>query len=123
MSLDYEEYIAYKPQTFKLLNNDQFELAKEHARILQALGEKGDMSVKEIHDLYTTTKGKHTKTLKTIYRYMEILEEADIVQVAGYRKYANRRTTEKLYTRTAKIFFNKSNENKKEWLNTVEGNK
>lgn len=118
---EYEDYIAYTPQRFMLTDAQQFEIAKDHSTIITALSE-GNMSVKEIHDLYTIPgSNKHTKTLKTIYRYMETLEEAGLVKVAGYRKYTKKRATEKLYCRTARVFFNRDAELKEQWLKTPEG--
>jgi Fe2+ or Zn2+ uptake regulation protein len=117
----YEEYIANTPQRFLLTTQQQFEIAKEHSIIIRALSE-GNLSVKEIHDLYITPGAKkHSKTLKTIYRYMDTLEAAGLVKVAGYRKYANKRATEKLYCRTARVFFNRENELKEQWLTTTDG--
>jgi Fe2+ or Zn2+ uptake regulation protein len=116
-----QEFIAFRPKRFLLTTPQQFEIGKEHSIILTALTE-GNMSVKEIHDLYKLPDSKkHTLTLKTIYRYMDLLEEAGLVKVAGYRKYPNKRTTEKLYCRTARVFFNRSNELKEQWLTTEEG--
>lgn len=118
---EYEDYIAYTPQSFLMLDPQTYQIAKENGTIISALSE-GNMSVKEIHDLYRTpdTK-KHTKTLKTIYRYMDTLEKAGLVKIAGYRKCKNPRCTEKLYCRTARVFFNRDNHQKEQWLTTQEG--
>ena len=117
--MPHEDYIANKPESFKLLTQEQFQTAKDHSTILEALNEK-PMTVKEIHNLYRKDN-KHTKTLKTIYRYMETLEQNNLVQIAGYRKPENSRTTEKIYQRTARVFFNKEQEHHKEWINTPTG--
>ena len=64
------------------------------------------MTTKEIHDLYIDDETKnHTYTIKTIYRYLEILEEIDLVKIGGHRITEGMRLAEKLYTRTANIFF------------------
>jgi len=118
---EYEEFIAYTPKRFQMIDGDIYQMAKEYGTIISALNE-GNKSVKEIHDLYKIpgTK-KHTKTLKTIYRYMDILEKADLVKVAGYRKYTKKRATEKLYCRTARVFFNRDNQQKEYWYTSEEG--
>lgn len=118
---EYQDYIANKPQRFLLLNTEQHQIVLEHATIIKALSQ-GNMSVKEIHNQYLIpgTK-KHSKTLKTIYRYMDTLENAGLVMIAGYRKGTDSRGTEKLYCRTARVFFNKDNQHKEQWLTTQEG--
>ena len=116
-----QEYIAYTPQRFQMLDGEIYQIAKEHGTIISALNE-GNMSVKEIHNLYQIpgTK-KHRKTLKTIYRYMDTLEKAGLVKIAGYRKYTKKRATEKLYCRTARVFFNRDNQQKEHWYTSPEG--
>ena len=116
-----QEYIAYTPKRFQMLDGNIYQIAKEYGTIISALNE-GNKSVKEIHDLYKVpgTK-KHTKTLKTIYRYMDTLEKAGLVKVAGYRKYTKKRATEKLYCRTARVFFNRDNQQKEYWYSSEEG--
>jgi len=67
------------------------------------------MTAKEIHYLYYDDKGKkHSKTIKTIYRYLEKLEDAELVTIAGHRITKGSRVAEKLYSRTARIFILKS---------------
>ena len=81
----YKDFIEHKPVVVKFLDQDDTELDNKHIRIIKALREK-NMTAKEIHDLYTDedTK-KHTYTIKTIYRYLEKLEEANLIIVAGHR--------------------------------------
>ena len=102
---EYKDYIDFKPKAMSFLNNEQTELGIKYGVIIKALREKC-MTAKEIHDLYIDedTK-KHTCTLKTIYRYLERLEEADIVKICGHRITKGKSLSEKLYSRTAKTFF------------------
>ncbi|MCK5670840.1 hypothetical protein KAI10_05620, partial [Candidatus Bathyarchaeota archaeon] len=69
---EYEDYIIDKPERFKLMPESVFSLAKEHGAIMDALA-RANLTVKEIHDLYSLPDGKYSKTLKTIYRYMDTL--------------------------------------------------
>ena len=107
----YKDFIEHEPEVVRFLNPKDTELANKHIRIIKALREK-HMTVKEIHDLYfDEDTNKHTYTIKTIYRYLEILEEANLVIISGHRLTKGNRLPEKLYARTANIFF-KSQEEK-----------
>ena len=117
---EYEDYIVNTPERAKILPEEIYYQAKEHTTILRALTH-GNMTVKEIHELYMLPNGKYSKTLKTIYRYLEILDQLKLVMVAGHRKYEGKRTLEKLYCRTAKIFFTDDPSKKERWLETDEG--
>jgi Fe2+ or Zn2+ uptake regulation protein len=119
---EYEDYIIDKPERFKLMPESVFSHAKEHGIIMDALA-RGNLTVKEIHDLYSLPDGKHSKTLKTIYRYMDILEQIGLVKLAGHRKTKGKRTLQKLYCRTAKVFFNDDDAHKEKWLKTDKGNR
>lgn len=119
---EYVDYITDKAERFRLTDEKVFEHAKEHGNILNALSER-NMTVKEIHTLYALPNGKHTKTVKTVYRYLDILEQLDLIKVAGHRKYKGARSLEKLYCRTARVFFNDDASKKAEWYESDDGNK
>lgn len=121
MGVEYEDYITAKPEGFRLIGEERMKKAKEHMEIITALA-KHNMTVKEIHTLYALPDGKYSKTLKTVYRHLDTLEELDLVMVAGHRKYKGARSLEKLYTRTAKVFSDDSSK-KKEWIQSEEGSK
>ncbi|MHA1355311.1 MAG: hypothetical protein ACTSR1_09090 [Candidatus Heimdallarchaeota archaeon] len=107
----YKDFIEHEPEIVKFLDPKDTELANKHIRIIKALREK-HMTVKEIHDLYIDQDtNKHTYTIKTIYRYLEKLEESNLIIVSGHRLTKGNRLPEKLYARTANIFF-KSQEEK-----------
>ncbi|MHA2424797.1 MAG: hypothetical protein ACXAEF_08420, partial [Candidatus Thorarchaeota archaeon] len=96
---DFEDFVTVKPELVLILTKDQMDLAMEHIGILKELVTK-NLTVKEIHSLYwDSSKKEYSKTIKTIYRYMDSLEEEGLVKVAGHRKPTDSRMTEKLYCR------------------------
>ena len=102
---EYKDFIENEPQVVMKVNSKQMELLSEHNLITKNLANREQMTVKEIHELYwDEKKKKHSKTLKTIYRYMDLLEDQNIVQVVGHRKPKERHLTEKLYSRKAMIY-------------------
>ncbi|UCG89586.1 MAG: hypothetical protein JSU57_03685 [Candidatus Heimdallarchaeota archaeon] len=122
-SSDYRFYITHKPKNVKLVSKEELDLIKEHYLIITALRNKA-MSVKDIHNLYQDQKtGNYTYTLKTIYRHLEKLEDAGIVIAAGYREKIGSRSCEKVYCRTAKIFYPKFEEEDLEWWELEDGEK
>lgn len=119
MGEEYEDYITEKAEGFRLVEPEIFLKAKEHKDLLYTLS-KGNMTVKEIHEIYKLPDGKYTKTLKTVYRHLDALEQYDLIKVAGHRKYKGARSLEKLYCRTAKVFSDDESK-KKEWMETEDG--
>jgi len=102
----YKDYLDYNPAIIKFLDAEQTKLAEEQIIIIKALRINKNMTAKEIHDLYIDEETKkHRYTIKTIYRYLEKLEEADLVKISGHRVTEGKRLTEQLYTRTGNIFF------------------
>lgn len=102
----YKDYIDYESPTIKFLDGEQTKLAEEQIIIIKALRINKNMTAKEIHDLYIDEETKkHRYTIKTIYRYLEKLEEADLVNISGHRMTEGKRLSEQLYTRTGNIFF------------------
>jgi Fe2+ or Zn2+ uptake regulation protein len=107
---DYQDFITFTPQSLKYLTIEQQKLSDAHLLIISNLRNQ-EMTAKEIHNLYFDKKRKkHSKTIKTIYRYLEKLEDAGIVAVAGHRITKGSRVAEKLYARTAKVFIRESSE-------------
>jgi hypothetical protein len=118
---DYEDFVTVKPELVKILTKEQMSLAMEHMDILRELATK-NLTVKEIHALFwDSSKKKYTKTIKTIYRYMDTLEEGGLVKVAGHRKPADSRMTEKLYCRTAMVYTQEEEDRGPSWYETDEG--
>ncbi|MHA1906878.1 MAG: hypothetical protein ACW98Y_06265 [Candidatus Thorarchaeota archaeon] len=118
---DYEDFVTVKPELVKILTKEQMELAMEHIAILKELVTK-NLTVKEIHSLFWVSKEKaYTKTIKTVYRYMDILEEKGLVKVAGHRKPTDSRMTEKLYCRSAMVFTQTEEDRGPRWYETEKG--
>ena len=102
----HKDFIEFEPEMVRFLDAEQTKVAAKYNPIIAALRENKFMTAKEIHDLYIDEDtNKHTYTIKTIYRYLEKLEELDLVKIGGHRITEGMRLTEKLYTRTANIFF------------------
>ena len=102
----FKDYIDNESPIIKFLDGEQTKLAEEHLIIIKALRINKNMTAKEIHDLYIDEETKkHRYTIKTIYRYLEKLEEADLVKISGHRMTVGKRLSEQLYTRTGNIFF------------------
>ncbi|MHA1912424.1 MAG: hypothetical protein ACTSYA_12105 [Candidatus Kariarchaeaceae archaeon] len=113
---EYKDFIEIKPEVVMKVNSEQMKLLIEYNLITKNLGERKQMTVKEIHELYwDEKKKKHGKTLKTIYRYMDLLEEQNIVQVAGHRKPKGSHLTEKLYSKKAIIYLEEEAKPSKWW--------
>jgi flagellar motor component MotA len=118
---EYEDFVTVKPELVKILTKKQMELVREHIDILGELTKK-NLTVKEIHSLFWDSNAKeYTKTIKTIYRYMDGLEKAGLVKVAGHRKPTDSRMTEKLYCRTAMVFTQKEEDRSPRWYETDKG--
>ena len=118
---EYCFYITYKPQNVKFVSKEELDIIKEHYPIISAL-RNTVMSVKDIHNLYQDQKtGDYSFTLKTIYRHLEKLESAGIVTAAGYREKKGTRSCEKVYCRTAKIFYPEIEEEDTKWWELENG--
>jgi len=101
----YKDFINFKPELVKFITVEQSKIIGKFYPIVKALRQK-NMTVKEIHNLYLNPETKkHTYTIKTVYRHLEKLSEAGIVAVSGHRETIGSRQVEKLYSRTANIFF------------------
>ena len=106
----YKDYTTFKPEIIKYINEEESELINKFRPIIRALRNK-NMTVKEIHDLFRDPEtGKHTLTRKTIYRYLEKLEEGGLVVISGHRETEGQRQIEKLYSRSASIFYRDKDE-------------
>lgn len=122
----YKDFIDYTPELIRYIDKEESKIISKYSIIMKALHEK-NMTVKEIHNLYFDDEiKKHTCTLKTIYRYLERLEETDFVTVAGHRMTKGSRQTEKIYSRSARILLAKKDEeydtSKREHRNKIANN-
>jgi Fe2+ or Zn2+ uptake regulation protein len=102
---NYKDFITFTPDNVRFISRNTKELADKHYKIVKSLRKK-PMTVKELHSLfYNKETRKYSRTRKTIYRYLDRLENAGIVTVVGHRITDGSRVAEKLYARTAKVFF------------------
>ncbi|MFW9985515.1 MAG: hypothetical protein ACFFDJ_03020 [Candidatus Odinarchaeota archaeon] len=117
---EYKDFITYEPELVIFLKKDEMDLAEENLKIIKALREKM-MTVKELHDLYFDNASKtHKYTIKTIYKYLEKLEKAGLITVAGHRITEGGRIPERVYSRTAKVFLREYDELESQWWDTDE---
>jgi len=100
----HKDFIDFEPEILIYLTDEQHFTSLKYKPIIVAL-RNNPMTPKEIHKLYFNEDSKeYACSIKSIYRYLEKLEEADLIRVAGYRITVGKRVTENLYLRTAKIF-------------------
>ena len=118
---DYEDFITARPEPILFTSEEQAAAIDDHHDIIRAMVGK-NLSVKEIHALYwNPEKEKYDKTIKTVYRYLEILEKVGLVQECGHRKRKDSRLTEKLFCRTANVFLQEDEEGKPKWWTKKKG--
>ena len=118
---DYDDFISKEREFVKILDSDQMKLFDDNLMILRALSSQ-HMTIKEIHQLfYNLENNEYSITIKTVYRRMEKLEDHGIVMVSGHRKPKNVRMTEKLYCRSATIFYERDKQTVEKWWEMGEG--
>ncbi|MFW9990748.1 MAG: hypothetical protein ACFFD4_01690 [Candidatus Odinarchaeota archaeon] len=101
----YNDIVSFTPETVIFVSTQKMNLIKEHSEIIRALQNRV-MTAKEIHHLYYDRESeKHRYTIQTIYRYLEKLQKAGLVTIAGQRLVEGIPMTERLYSRTARIFY------------------
>ena len=106
----YQDIVDYKPIVLKVIDDEKKLkiFADSNYGVIISILRKKPMTVQEIKKAYdkeaemcdTITK----KSAKTIYRYLKVLEEVEMVVVAGQRVIIGKTASEKLYMRTARIF-------------------
>jgi len=107
LNQEQQDFVIYKPEVIKYVTDIEMSILSDHELIVTALKNRY-LTVKEIHQLFFDKNlDKHTYTLKTVYKHLEKLEIHDLVTVAGHRKTPGSRVTEKLYSRTAHLFYPK----------------
>jgi hypothetical protein len=83
--------------------------------IIKAL-RKGPMTVRELEEAYkifaTDSGTQEPKSDKTIYRYLKVLQDADLVVPAGQRVVIGKTATETLFERSARAFLVQAEETK-----------
>lgn len=120
-SKDYKDFITARPEPIIFLSEEQAAVIKEHGDIIRAMVGK-NLTAKEVHALYwNPEKEKYDKTIKTVYRYLEALEQVGLVQECGHRKPKDSRLTEKLFCRTANVFLHEEKEDQPKWWTGKKG--
>ena len=111
---EYRDFISYQPEPVKYFSSEQLEQISNHKKLIGELRHK-NMTAKEIHQLfYDAEEDKYSITLKTVYKRLEKLEKKGFITVSGHRMTEGSRQTEKLYSRTANVFFLDINVDKSE---------
>ena len=81
------------------------------------------MTVRDLEKAYKEaaekTESFEPKSDKTIYQYLKILEQADLIKPAGQRMNIGKTVTETLFSRTASVFLILGEE--PEWWKSKEG--
>ncbi len=106
----HQDVITFKPERIKIVydkkTNDVLR-DPNHVPIIKVL-RKGPMTVQELTKAYAkeaeTNPELESKSDKTIYRYLKVLEDANVVVPAGQRVVIGKTATETLFSRTAEVF-------------------
>ncbi|RMG28284.1 MAG: hypothetical protein D6732_18950 [Methanobacteriota archaeon] len=93
------EFISDPEKVDLMLRNDLYPIL--------ALLRHGNFTVKEITELYSTYAGPRgkSKSEKTIYRYLRDLKNGGLIDEVGQRVIKGQTATEKIWGRTAKVFY------------------
>ncbi|MFX1577630.1 MAG: hypothetical protein ACFFCF_10725 [Promethearchaeota archaeon] len=108
--MEHQDVITFKPERIKIVYDKKINeilFDPNHAPIIHSL-RKGPMTVREIEEAYAAEANKNpeieAKSDKTIYRYLKVLENAELVVPAGQRVVIGKTATETLFSRTADVF-------------------
>lgn len=107
---NYQDFVTYQTPPVKVVRSreviDLFFLPNYYV-ILLAL-RKRPMTVRDLHQAFKDEADKHggiePKSDKSIYRYLKVLEDAELVVPAGQRVVSGKMVTETLFARTGQIF-------------------
>ncbi len=112
----HQDVITFKPERIKIISDrkiNEILYDPNHLPIIKAL-RKGPMTVREIETAYANeaeeSQDVEAKSDKTIYRYLKVLEKADLVVPAGQRVVIGKTATETLFSRSAEIFITRQTE-------------
>ena len=107
---NYQDFVTYQTPPVKVISDrqvvDLFFLPNYYV-ILLAL-RKRPMTVRDLEQAFKDEADRHAgiepKSDKSIYRYLKVLEEAELVVPAGQRVVSGKMVTETLFARTGRIF-------------------
>ncbi|MHA2244220.1 MAG: hypothetical protein ACXADY_04585 [Candidatus Hodarchaeales archaeon] len=106
----YQDVIDYKPVILKVIKGEKSSKLLENPNygIMLPILRKGPMTVQEItkafNEIAKNSSSINKKSFKSIYRYLNALEEVGVVATAGQRVVMGKTATEKLFSRTARVF-------------------
>lgn len=108
--MEQQDVITFKPERIKIIydkKTNEVLYDPNHLPIIRVL-RKSPMTVREIEKAYAKEAKNsdeiEAKSDKTIYRYLKVLEKADLVVPAGQRVVIGKTATETLFSRTAEVF-------------------
>jgi hypothetical protein len=114
------DVITHKPAAVKIIRDaETAKILRDplYFPIIVAL-RKGPMTVRELEEAYKVfakdSGTQEPKSDKTIYRYLKVLQDADVVVPAGQRVVIGKTATETLFERTARAFLVRAGEEKAE---------
>jgi hypothetical protein len=106
----HQDVITFNPERIKIIYDKKMnEVLRDpnHIPIIRVL-RKGPMTVQELKKAYAieaeADPDLEAKSDKTIYRYLKVLEDANVVVPAGQRVVIGKTATETLFSRTAEVF-------------------
>jgi len=107
---NYQNIVDFKPVILKVLSDEKTRklLENPNYEMIIPILRKGPMTVQEITQAFNkmaeNSDSIEEKSDKSIYRYLNALEEIGVVATAGQRVVMGKTATEKLYMRTARVF-------------------
>jgi len=129
MNSDKTQDVITRPQMGVKLINDEVtsKLFEKNMEPLVVVLREGPLTIKELVEKYNQL-AEEPKSEMTIYRYVKELDKIDIVKEVGKRIKTGQSASETLYGRTAKIFWNVTDEedywkseDSKQMLNALRG--
>ncbi|UCG00752.1 MAG: hypothetical protein JSW11_14170 [Candidatus Heimdallarchaeota archaeon] len=106
----YQDILDYKPVILKIIDDEETlkKLEDPNYDVLMSILRRRPMTVREITTAFNEEAEKSSsidsKSQKTIYHYLKILEDLGLIISAGQRVIMGKTATEKLYMRTARMY-------------------
>jgi hypothetical protein len=104
----FKVFIEKNPKIIMNIPLEKRQLLRDYKIIFSGLVHKKYLSAKDIRELYwEPVEQKYAKSMKTVYRYIDLLQNEGLIMECGYRKPVDSHMTEKLYCKTALLHFTK----------------
>lgn len=109
-----KRFLTYEPKFLEIISDEDTYLAlkEDHNRTILSLLKQNPMTVQEITEEFNQ-KSEDKKSLKTIYRYINQLEQLGVVVNSGQLVTEGKTATQKIYSRTAHAYY--AHTVKKQW--------